>query len=327
MTQSRSLSIIFIFFSIFLFVSDGEARKVRMAVPAHSVSFISFAVAKEKGYYLEEGLDVELILMASNVANMALIGGDVDFSGVPAAGLTAFLRGAPLRALFSAFNRPLYFLYTKPEIRQIRELKGKKVGLPGFAGVIEYQVQSILEKHGMGLREVTVLAVGAPPNRYAALVSGAVDATVMVTPWNIRAHEAGFRELLSFIEQDYLVDPSGSAVVRMTVLQSDPELVERFIKGTIKGHLYARENRSGAIPILARYLKVPDGLAANIYDTTRPAMTLDGTVSDALQKSFLELVLKVQGMKESPSRENFFDNSLAQKIYAELKGKGWKSNF
>jgi ABC-type nitrate/sulfonate/bicarbonate transport system substrate-binding protein len=86
-------------------------------------------VAQEKGYFREEDLDVELILMTASVANMALLGGNVDFISSGPSVVGAIARGAPLRFVFICFNRPMHWLYGKPEIKDVKGLKGKKIGV------------------------------------------------------------------------------------------------------------------------------------------------------------------------------------------------------
>jgi len=66
--------------------------------------------AKERGYYRQERLDVNLVLMPAAIASRALIAGNVDFATVGGSALTASLGGAPLRLLFSSFNRSLFWL-------------------------------------------------------------------------------------------------------------------------------------------------------------------------------------------------------------------------
>jgi ABC-type nitrate/sulfonate/bicarbonate transport system substrate-binding protein len=63
--------------------------------------------------------------------NLALIAGNVDFTSVPTAAITAALRGAPLRALFTSFDKPLFWLYAKPEVAISRASK-KKIGTSGL---------------------------------------------------------------------------------------------------------------------------------------------------------------------------------------------------
>ena len=290
-------------FWVFLFIvslaTAAEARKVRMAVATFSQSVLPMVVAQEKGYFREEDLDVELILMPASVANMALIGGNVDFISSGPSVIGAIARGAPLKFVFICFNRPMHWLYAKPEIKDVQGLKGKKIGVSAVGSSIHFLVQEILKRDGLdSTRDVTILGVGTTANRYAALQSGTIDATNLTPPFNFKAQESGLRELVAFVKQDYLVEPAGAIVVRENLFQSDPLLIEKFIRGTLKGLLYIRQNRAGTIPLLAHLMKIQEDMAAKIYDMVLPGLTADGTIDPELQKKVLEFVFKVQGIKE-----------------------------
>jgi ABC-type nitrate/sulfonate/bicarbonate transport system substrate-binding protein len=135
--------------------------------------------------------------------------------------------------------------------------------------------------------------------------------------------DAGFRELVSFLREDF-VELQGSILVHERLLQSDPALVEKFVRGTLKGLRYARESKAGTIPILLRYMKIKEDLAGQYYDQVRPIMTNDGTVSADMQRKYLDQAVKVLSPKESPSAETIFNYSLARRIYAELEAQNWK---
>ena len=110
------------FLVLFAALSPAEAqqlKKVHAAIPAITPAAAPFAIAKDRGFYREEGLDVDLIVMPSAVGIQALIGGNVNFSTQGGAGLLPALRGAPIRLLFSAYRQPMYWLYTRPEIRSV----------------------------------------------------------------------------------------------------------------------------------------------------------------------------------------------------------------
>jgi ABC-type nitrate/sulfonate/bicarbonate transport system substrate-binding protein len=98
---------------------------VPVAVATFSQSVLPMFVAREKGYFQAEGLDVELILMTASVANMALLGGNVDFISSGPSAIGAIARGAPLKFVFVCFSRPMHWLCAKPEIDDVRGLKGK----------------------------------------------------------------------------------------------------------------------------------------------------------------------------------------------------------
>jgi ABC-type nitrate/sulfonate/bicarbonate transport system substrate-binding protein len=135
--------------------------------------------------------------------------------------------------------------------------------------------------------------------------------------------DAGFRELVSFLKEDF-VELQGSILAHERIFQSDPAVVEKFVRGTVKGLRYARENKAGTIAILLRYMKLKEDLAAQYYDLVRPIMTADGTVTVELQKKYLDQALKVLTPKETPAVERIYNYSLARKINTELDAGGWK---
>src|ERR1043166_197153 len=296
-----------------------------MAVATFSQSVLPMVVAQEKGYFREEDLDLSLILMIAAVANMALIGGNVDFISSGPSVVGAIARGAPVKFLFLCFNRPMHWLYARPEIKDVKGLKGKKIGVSAIGGSTQFLVQEILKRHGLdAARDVTLLGVGTTANRYAALQSATIDATNLTPPFNFRAEESGFRALVAFVKEDYLFEPAGAIVVRDHLFQSDPLLIEKFIRATLKGLLYIRQNRAGSVPILARLMKIQDDMAAKIYDLVLPGLTVDGTLNPELQKKVLEFVFRVQGIKGTPAAEKFYDFAPVRRIRAELDAKKWK---
>ena len=307
------------------FPTEGEALPVKVGIADHTVSQIALYVSRDKGYFASEGLSVDLVLMSGAVSNLALIAGNVEFTTVPTAALTAAIRGAPLRILSTTFSRPVWLLYSRPEITSIKELKGKRVGTGGFGSATDILLREVLNKYGLeASRDLVLLSLGSTSARLNALITGSVDAAVLPIPFNFNAQEAGFRELLSFASQG-LTLLTGSIVAREKTLETDSALVEKFMRAILKGHLYVRDNRSGTIPILARNIRVKEELAAKIYDLVKPAMAENGIVSEGLQKSIIGEVARLRGLKDAPPVEKFFDFSQVRKAASELQATGWSS--
>ena len=301
-----------------------KLRKIHVAIPAVSPASTTFMVAKERGYYRDESLEAELIVMPAATAMQALIGGNVEFATVGGAGLPPVLRGAPVRFLFTTFNRPMFWLYSKPDIRSIKDLRGKKVGVSSLGSGPDSLLRDLLKRHGMeGGRDVVIMPMGAGIARFVALKAGSVEGAMLSIPSNFMAEEAGFRELVSFIKQD-LVELQGSIVVREGLLESDPVLVEKFVRASLKGLLYFRNNRSGTTSILSRFLRVKEDLSGRIYELILPGATPDGTISEETQRKSLEHILERVGLKEPPPLGKIFNFSLTQKVRDELQEKGWR---
>lgn len=316
----------FLLWLIIFFSLDGssQARSIKVSVPAQSVSHVGFYVAQEKGYYRDEGLDVELILMNAAVAVRALIGGDVDFTTVGGSGIPPILRGAQLRFFLLGFQRPIHWLFSRPNISDVKSLKGKKVATSSIGSASDLLLKEVLKRNELeGGQNLTIISIGVQSTRYAALVSGAVDATPLTFPWNILAGESGYRELVNFTKQDF-IDMSGSIIVPDALSRSEPAVVEKFTRATLKGLLNARENRAGTIPVLARNLRIKEDMAAKVYDLSKPAMTVDGTLSTESEKRIVDDALGRAGLKEAPPLDRVFNFSLVRKIRSDLDAAGWK---
>jgi NitT/TauT family transport system substrate-binding protein len=298
--------------------------KLPVAIPAVSPAATTFVVARDRGYFREEGLDVQLIVMPSAIGTQALIGGNVKFTTIGGAGLLPAVRGAPLRFLFTTFNRPMFWLYAKSDIRSVEGLKGRKVGVSSLGSGPDSLLRDLLKKHGLeGGRDVVILPMGSGTARFHALQAGSVDASMLSIPGNFMAHDAGYRELVSFIDQEW-VEFQGSVVTTDQVLASEPALAEKFVRASLKGFRYFRDQRAGTVAILARFMRVKDDAAGKIYDVVRPGITQDGIVSEDLQRKSVEHIVTRAAVKEAPRLDKIFDQSITLKVRQELQAKGWR---
>ena len=188
----------FSLFSMIMLAAYAEAARVRVAIPSTTHAVLAFTTTRDKGYYREEGLDVELILMSAPIASRALLGGDVEVATVGGAGLPPVLSGAPLRFVFTTYSRPMFWLFGKSEIRSVKELKGKKVGVSGIGSGPDSLLREALRRNGLeGGRDVLILSLGVMPTIYSGLQGGVVDAAMLSPPFTFRAEENGFREIIA----------------------------------------------------------------------------------------------------------------------------------
>jgi len=326
--QPARLSIFFL--SLLAAVAGSRAaeaqplREVHATIPALTESSITFFVAKEKGYWRDEGLEVELILARAAASIQAVIAGNVEFGTAGGSALLPITRGLPMTFLFSTFDKANFSLYAKPQIRSVQEIKGKRIGISSFGSGPDSLVRDFLSDHGIdGGRDATILAVGSGTERFIALKTGSVDAAMLSPSAYMMAEEGGFRELVSFIRQGDYVYLQGGVITRNNLLKSEPALVEKFIRGSLKALLYLQTNRPQAIAILSRTLKIKQDAATRIYDEIRPGFTQDGTVNEAQQKKSLVPIIGRTGSKDLPPLQTIFDFSLTRKVLAELKAGKW----
>src|SRR5262245_24882163 len=327
--RSSSTRLLFLGFGIFLTIlllvqqSEAQPKKVSVAIPGYTIAVLSFLAAQTNGYYAAEGLDVELVAMRAPTANVAVLSGSVEFSAVPLAGVTTALRGAPLKVLFCQNDRPQHVLLAKSDLQNIKTLRGKKIAVVGPGAIDDVLLREVLSVNGMdGGKDATILSMGAAETRFAALASGTVDAAVLIAPFTFNAKEAGFKELVTFKDEGFVL-PSGGIVVRDDLLKADPITIEKFVRATLMGFILTRDHRAAAIKILSRNLKIEEPTAARIYDSARPTMTADGALSEEAQKKVVSFVMKQVGAKEAPPYEKLFDFSVIKKANATLQARGW----
>ena len=110
------------------------ADKVKFALPGNSMGYLPLFVAVHRGFFKDEGIDIELPRLIPAMAQNALMSGDVQYHGLADSGLRLAARGAPIKAIFYGADRPMYYLVAQKEIRSVAELKGKRVGVSQFGG-------------------------------------------------------------------------------------------------------------------------------------------------------------------------------------------------
>jgi ABC-type nitrate/sulfonate/bicarbonate transport system substrate-binding protein len=135
----------------------------------------------------------------------------------------------------------MFWLYAKPEFADVKSLRGKRIGVTGLGSGPDNLLRELLERNAIeGGRDATILALGLPATLATALRNRSVVAGMISPPFNFAARNGGFRELVSFLKEDY-VELQGSILVNDKFLQTDPGLIEKFVRGTVKGLRYARE--------------------------------------------------------------------------------------
>lgn len=298
-------------------------EKVRFSVAAVTGSYMDEFVAIEKGYHREEGLAVEMIRAGGGIATQALIAGDLHFSTSAGSALSAMLRGAEIKVVYTNIDRPGYQLWSaQPEIKSLKDLTGKKVGVTSRGDTQELSVRLLLRKHGINANSVVYIPVGFGGTRLAALQAGTVDA-VPLGAGDFAQLKQTKGHMLGDTEKEIRFAYVGLAV-SSRLLSKQPNLVERFLRAVIKGREYARRYREQTIPIIGKYTQRKREFNEFDYDSTLPVLTAEGWVSDDILKDDVAVRAELVGLAPPADHAKFFDYSVVKKIYADLKKSGWK---
>ncbi|QTH43196.1 ABC transporter substrate-binding protein [Cohnella sp. LGH] len=218
-----------------------ELQKIRYA-PFNGVSGLAVRFGAEKGFFKEEGLDVEFISAQNAIeavtSNSVDIADNATTSAIVAAG-----KGAPIKIVSSMFRtKGPFYLVAAPGIESVEDLKGKKVGAAAFGSGLDAYTQVILKQHGLSKDDVTYLANGANDAAYASLTSGQVDATIIHEPFASLAEQSGKGKILAR-GWDYLPNfHTGVLISSNSFISDHPDLVEKLLRAYFKSQEYAKSN-------------------------------------------------------------------------------------
>jgi ABC-type nitrate/sulfonate/bicarbonate transport system substrate-binding protein len=169
---------------------------VRIGYVSRSILDMPYIIARDRGFFREEGLEPELIFMKAAQTIPAMLAGGVDFGSATGTGIAAAVSGVDVRLIFALTDRPSFDLISVPSITSVQQLRGKKLGTSGVGSLAEILARQILIANKIPLEQVTFLPFGTSDITYVALKAGTIDATMLQIPQKFFAVDEGFAILL-----------------------------------------------------------------------------------------------------------------------------------
>jgi NitT/TauT family transport system substrate-binding protein len=280
---------------------------------------LPFVIAEEKGFFKSEGLSAVSVVMQNQVVVNGVVARQVDYGGTFSNFVGAALSGLPVRIVMAVMEGSDHYLVTSPNIKKVEDLKGKKFGISSFGGTPHSEAVMILRKFGMNPeKDVTFLQIGGSSSRYTALDSGAIDAAMLVPPFNKLAAKRGFNEILSFNE--IMNIPLGGLTVHTQRIKEKPDEIVKMIKAMLKGVNYIRNNQAEILSIMASKWGIKEAdVREGIYRDIVGIYTRNGVASDETMKNVIQLVRDTRKSKDDLGLSDVVDWSFAKKAQAELK--------
>jgi NitT/TauT family transport system substrate-binding protein len=194
-------------------------------------------VAKEKGFFQEEGLKVELIEMEPGMSVSALLGGSIDYSPFGVAEIGASLKDASISTfMLTAQGPPSFMLIGRPGL-EIDEIK--TIGITYWHIPMHYQALRLVEEEDL---EAEIVVSGAPAATVAMLIKGDVDAVLASDLRAIQIQTKGFQ----FIKEIDVIHPT-SLSARKEKIESDPEEVQSVVRAFQKSIDYILQADIGEV--------------------------------------------------------------------------------
>jgi NitT/TauT family transport system substrate-binding protein len=192
--------------------------------------------------------------------DMALSAGLVD-------PIRAIDKGAPVAIVRIVMQAPPYALSAKSTIKSLADLKGKIISVGGEKDITRVFLERMLKPHDVASGSYDMIYAGATGARFSALRSGAVDAAMLLPPFNFYAESAGLKTLGLTI--DYAKDlPFSGSIVNRTWATKNADVLQRVIGAYQKGmsYLLDQKNRDESISIFQKFSKLSADDVAKSYD-------------------------------------------------------------
>lgn len=301
-----------------------KLEDLRVSFASFGVIYYPHFIAKELGFYRDEGFNVEWIAMPGGLATQALVAGDLHFSTSSGSSLTASLRGIKLKVVYVNLDRPLYRLLTwRDDIRKVTDLRGKGIGVASRGDTMEGSANLLLRKYGMDpVRDVIWVALGTG-GRVSSLIAKTVDSAVLGFADSRTLQTRGYPvHEVANIGKEIKMLYTGLATSEEMLIKR-PDVVRRFIRATVKGREFLKRYKTQSLALGKKYDRAPDDVRSADYDATMEMMTADGTEDLETQKSDIDISRRALAVQKEIPTDQVFDFRLTREVYKELREAGW----
>jgi len=280
-------------------------------------------VGKDKKFFENHGLDVQLILVNSGslVAQMFAAGELQITANAPASLVSLAASGERLSFFLGLSNTSPFTVVTQPSLRKAEDLKGKKIGTARFGGSSHISALIALEHLGLDLRrdKITLIQTGVDPDRMAALEAKAIDAGMLQRVATKVMMGKGFYPLLNMLQAKIPYQATG-LTIKKDYAAANAKVVDGFTRATVEAYAYIfkKENKQSVKEIIARNIRLPNVEAAEDFYTEaqeeldrKPYPTLEGF------KIVIKYVAEQNPKAAAIRAEDIVDTSWLKKLDGE----------
>jgi len=315
--------------AVILSWSPLRAEKFVIAWSAVSALNSPFWVMNDAGFLKQEGLDMELVYIASSpTVAQATLAGDIVISGANSQVIVDVgLNGGDLVAMGAICNVVAFYVMAHPEIRSVMDLRGKVVGVTRFGASTDFGMRMLLSKYGLeAAKDVPFVQIGGMPELTAALTRRTVVAAPMSQPMVYVAQQAGLRMIANLAKEEIPFMHIGLTTSKKW-LRERRHQAKAFIRAYGRALYFMHSRKEETRAIFAKYTKINDqamldGSIQYGYDFMEKIPLVK---AQAFQVT-LDQIARTNPKAKQAKPEQFFDNSLVQELidegfFAKLWGK------
>ena len=297
-----------------------KPEKARVAVATSSMAFLVPFIAKDRGFYLKQGAEVELIQMRPNIAVAALLSGDIDYIELIGSAIRSAARGLPIRAISTSIKSPFFSVIAQNKFKSVKDLKGATIGIASIGGTNHISTRLTLKEFGLDPeKDVKLIAIGDEKLIYDAFKIGRTDAVVLAPPYSIQLKREGFPILANTAQ--YVTIPFSGLGTTLDRIKSNRAQIKKLLKAEIEALRYLRDNPAGTVEVIRKRFSMDDKTAQESYDVVVDAFSRDGRVPLDGVDILLQIEKDQKLIPTTVTPKMVVDASLVEEALKELGGK------
>jgi len=295
-------------------------EKVRIAVATSSMAFLVPFVAKDRGLYLKNGADVELIQMRPNIAMAALLSGDIDYAELIGSIIRSAAKGLPVRAISTGIKAPFFSFVAQNKFKSMKDLKGAVIGIASIGGTNQVSSRMTLRHFGLDPdKDVKFLAIGDEKLMYDAFKIGRVDCIVVAPPYSILAKWDGYPLLANTAQ--YVTVPFAGLGATIDRIKSNRAQIKRVLKAEIEALRFIQANAAGTTDVIRKRFHMDEKLARESYDVSVEGFSRDSRVPLDGVDILLQIEKDAKQIPLTVTPPMVVDASLVEEALKELGGR------
>lgn len=292
-------------------------EKIRITYANNSLTFLAAFVAKDRGFYLKNGLAAELIQARPAVNIAALLSGDVDYAEVFGSAIRSAARGAPVRAFSNSIKAPFFSLIAHPSIKSVKELKGRVIGVTSIGGTNQISGRLLFQHFGVDPdKDLKFLSIGEEKFVVEALKARRVDAILVAPPFSIIMKREGFAVLAN--AADVVSFPLAGLSTTVDKLKQNRGQVKRVLKSEIEALRTLRDDPAGSTEIIRKRFVMDAALARDTYAIVAGSYSRDGRVDQPGVENILDMERKAGLIPKTMTVDQVIDASIAEEVLKEM---------
>ncbi|MBI2180383.1 MAG: ABC transporter substrate-binding protein [Deltaproteobacteria bacterium] len=310
MTSQRLLAHVLGVLSLLSAGAGIAAERFSISIPGPTLSYVPLYYAQEKGFFAQEGLDLQVLVVRGVIGVSSLMSGEIDVTCHAGSGFSAALRGVPIKIISVTRDRPIHELIVAPNINSPAELKGKAIAVGSLDGTAAVMTRRILQAKGLdGQKDVNLLSMDTPA-RLQSLFSGRVAGAMMTPPSVYMAQDQGYKVFGR--GRDYMRFLQTGVVTTDTNIKQKREKLMRFLRVWNRGLKVYQDSPEIMIPYIQKKLGVKDAqMARRMYDDDAPFILSGGRLGADAAREIVDIGREALHIKEPIPTERIFDFSLA----------------